>query len=49
MTSADVRVNQNLADMKLVLEVRDLSQLSRVLTRIENLPNILEVQRVNPG
>ncbi len=49
MLSADVRVNQNLADMKLVLEVRDLSQLSRILSRIENLPNILEVTRVKPG
>jgi GTP pyrophosphokinase len=49
MINADVKVNQNLALMQLVVEVRDLTQLSRLLTRIENLPNILDVQRVKPG
>ncbi|MFZ5905149.1 MAG: RelA/SpoT family protein [Chloroflexota bacterium] len=44
-----VKVNQNLADLKLILEVKDISQLSRVLTRIENIPNVLEAQRVKPG
>jgi guanosine-3',5'-bis(diphosphate) 3'-pyrophosphohydrolase len=48
---ADVSVNFNrtVADLKLVVEVRDLAQLSRVLTRIENLPNVVEAQRTNPG
>jgi GTP pyrophosphokinase len=48
---ADVSVNFNrtVADLKLVVEVRDLAQLSRVLTRIENLPNVLEAQRTKPG
>lgn len=46
---ADVNVNHNMAHMRLVLEVRDLFQLSRVLTRLENLQNVLEVQRVKPG
>ena len=48
---ADVSVNFNrsLADLKLVVEVRDLTQLSRVLTRIESLPNVLEAQRTKPG
>jgi (p)ppGpp synthase/HD superfamily hydrolase len=35
--------------MRLVVEVRDLAQLSRVLTRIESLPNVLEAQRTKPG
>ena len=47
--NADIRVNQSLADLKLIVEVRDLAQLSRVLTRIENLPNVMEAQRINPG
>jgi guanosine-3',5'-bis(diphosphate) 3'-pyrophosphohydrolase len=47
--NADIKVNRNLADMKLIVEVRDITQLSRVLTRIENLPNVMEAQRVNPG
>lgn len=48
---ADVAVNFNrsLADLRLVVEVRDLEQLSRVLTRIESVPNVLEAQRTKPG
>jgi GTP pyrophosphokinase len=48
---ADVKVNVNssVADLRLVIEVRDLTQLSRVLARIENLPNVMEAHRVNPG
>jgi len=44
-----VKTNQNLADIKLVIEVRDIEQLSRILTRIENLPNVMEAQRTKPG
>ena len=48
---ADVSVNFNrsVAALKLVVEVRDLAQLSRVLTRIESLPNVVEAQRTKPG
>jgi GTP pyrophosphokinase len=48
---ADVKVNVNssVADLRLVIEVRDLTQLSRVLARIENLPNVMEAHRINPG
>jgi GTP pyrophosphokinase len=48
---ADVSINFNrtVADIKLVVEIRDLAQLSRVLTRIESLPNVLEAQRTRPG
>ncbi|MBI5295954.1 MAG: bifunctional (p)ppGpp synthetase/guanosine-3',5'-bis(diphosphate) 3'-pyrophosphohydrolase [Chloroflexi bacterium] len=44
-----VKVNRSLADLHLIVEVRDLEQLSRILTRIENLPNVMEAQRTNPG
>ncbi|MCJ7434131.1 MAG: bifunctional (p)ppGpp synthetase/guanosine-3',5'-bis(diphosphate) 3'-pyrophosphohydrolase [Anaerolineales bacterium] len=44
-----VNVNQSYADLRLVLEVRDLTQLSRVLSRISNVPNVLEAQRTRPG
>jgi guanosine-3',5'-bis(diphosphate) 3'-pyrophosphohydrolase len=44
-----VKVNHNLAAINLVLEVGDISQLSRVLTRIENLPNVMEAHRMHPG
>jgi (p)ppGpp synthase/HD superfamily hydrolase len=42
-------VNRNLAVFDLILEVRDIVQLSRVLDRLENLDNVLEAQRVRPG
>jgi len=49
MVDADIKVRNSLADMSLVLEVRDITQLSRLLARIENLPNVLEAQRSRPG
>jgi len=45
----NVSVNRTLAVINLVVEVRNLSQLSRVLTRIESLPNVLEAHRTRPG
>jgi GTP pyrophosphokinase len=44
-----LRVSHHLAYLTLVLEVGDIAQLSRVLTRIENLPNVTEAQRLRPG
>ena len=44
-----VNLNRSLADLNLVIEVKNLDQLSRILTRIENLPNVMEAQRVRPG
>ncbi|MBN1451736.1 MAG: bifunctional (p)ppGpp synthetase/guanosine-3',5'-bis(diphosphate) 3'-pyrophosphohydrolase [Anaerolineales bacterium] len=49
IADVNVKTSQNLADIKLVIEVRDIEQLSRILTRIENLPNVMEAQRTNPG
>ena len=45
----DIKVTQNLASIIMVLEVSDISQLSRVLNRIENLPNVMEAHRQHPG
>lgn len=39
----------NLVMLKLVLEIDDIAQLSRVLTRIEALPNVMEAYRVRGG
>jgi len=50
MVKVNVDVNKkNLAVFDLVLEVRDLAELSKILDRLENLPNVLEAQRVRPG
>ncbi len=42
-------VTHNLAYMSLIVEISDISQLSRVLTKIENLPNVMEANRFKPG
>jgi guanosine-3',5'-bis(diphosphate) 3'-pyrophosphohydrolase len=42
-------VKADIADIRLIVEVRDIAQLSRVLTRIENLDNVLDAQRVRGG
>jgi GTP pyrophosphokinase len=49
IADVSVNINRSLADLKLVVEVRSITQLSRVLTRIESLPNVLEAQRTRPG
>ena len=49
ITDVAVNLNRTIADIKLVIEIRDLAQLSRVLTRIETLPNVLEALRTKPG
>ena len=48
---ADVAVNvhRSLANLNITVEVKDLDQLSRILTRIENLPNVMEAHRTKPG
>ncbi|MEZ4637014.1 MAG: GTP diphosphokinase [Caldilineaceae bacterium] len=38
-------MKNNIAQINATLEISDISQLSRVLTRIERLPNVLEVRR----
>ena len=49
MPAVKVETHRNLAVFDLVLEIYDLPQLSRILDRLENLPNVLEAQRVRPG
>lgn len=49
MSSINVSTKNSLATFDLVLNVTDISQLSRVLNRLEALPNVLEARRVRPG
>lgn len=43
-------VNRNeLVRAKLVVELAGLDQLSRLLARLENIPNVIEAARVKPG
>jgi len=46
---ANIKVSHNLATLNLILEISDIAQLSRVLNRIENLPNVTEAKRTRPG
>jgi GTP pyrophosphokinase len=47
--NVSVNFNKSVADLDLVVEVKNLDQLSRILTRIETLPNVMEAHRVRPG
>ncbi|MBK9926348.1 MAG: bifunctional (p)ppGpp synthetase/guanosine-3',5'-bis(diphosphate) 3'-pyrophosphohydrolase [Anaerolineales bacterium] len=49
IANASVNTIRSFADLSLVVEVKNLDQLSRILTRIENLPNVMEAHRVKPG
>lgn len=49
MSSINVETSHNLAIFDLKLEVHDIAELSRVLDRLENLPNVIEAKRVRPG
>jgi GTP pyrophosphokinase len=44
-----MKMNQHLAVIRLVLGVKGISQLSRILTRLESLPNVFEAKRRRPG
>lgn len=44
-----INVSHNLASILMMMEIADIAQLSRVLTRIENLPNVMQAHRLNPG
>jgi GTP pyrophosphokinase len=49
MSSIHVSTEESLAIFDLVMGITDLAQLSRVLNRLEALPNVLEARRVHPG
>jgi GTP pyrophosphokinase len=49
MSSINVSTKNSLAIFDLVMGISDIEQLSRVLNRLEALPNVLEARRVQPG
>lgn len=42
-----VTVNRSLAELRLIVEVQDIAQLSKILTKLENVPNVTEAHRVS--
>jgi GTP pyrophosphokinase len=49
IVNVSVNTVRTLANLNLTVEVKNLDQLSRILTRIENLPNVMEAHRIKPG
>jgi len=49
MSSIHVSTKSSLAIFDLVMGITDIHQLSRVLSRLEALPNVLEARRLQPG
>jgi GTP pyrophosphokinase len=49
LVDLSLTTRQHIVKVNLVLEVAGISELSRVLARLENLPNVFEATRVNPG
>ena len=45
----NLKVTHNLAAINIVIEVNDIDQLSRILTKVENLPNVIEANRLKAG
>ncbi|GAB4491722.1 MAG: bifunctional (p)ppGpp synthetase/guanosine-3',5'-bis(diphosphate) 3'-pyrophosphohydrolase [Anaerolineales bacterium] len=43
------RASADIAELRLTLEVRNLEHLARILGRMANLPNVLEVRRLRGG
>ena len=49
VVDVSMKTSRNLVVINLSIEICDINQLSRVLTKTENLPNILEAHRLKPG
>jgi len=49
LTAVNLSTKNSIAIFDLVMGVSDVSQLSRVLNRMEALPNVLEARRIRPG
>jgi len=49
LADINLKFNQNLAVINMIIEITDITQLSRVLTKVEILPNVLEAHRLKPG
>ena len=47
MSTVQVDTRQNIATFQLTMELADLQQLARVLTRIECIPSVVEARRRN--
>ena len=44
-----IKPSHNIATIQLMLEVIDIAELSKILARLETLPNVIEAHRIKPG
>jgi (p)ppGpp synthase/HD superfamily hydrolase len=49
MSSFATQIKGNIATIELTMEIADIAVLPRVLTRIEQLPNVIEAYRPKAG
>jgi GTP pyrophosphokinase len=49
MASMNASSKNSIATLETTMEIADVEVLSRVLARIESLPNVIEARRVKPG
>ncbi|MBN1267271.1 MAG: bifunctional (p)ppGpp synthetase/guanosine-3',5'-bis(diphosphate) 3'-pyrophosphohydrolase [Anaerolineales bacterium] len=49
ISTLNVATKNSLATFDMVMSIMDINQLSRVLNKIEALPNVLEARRIRPG
>ena len=49
LENINVKTQHNYVNTEIVVDVQDISQLSRLLNKLEALPNVIEAYRRNPG
>ncbi|MDO9545143.1 MAG: bifunctional (p)ppGpp synthetase/guanosine-3',5'-bis(diphosphate) 3'-pyrophosphohydrolase [Pelolinea sp.] len=49
MRDIDTKFSNNLATIKILLDVGDINQLSKILSLTESLPNVMQAYRIKPG
>ena len=49
LENINVKTTHNFVNIDIVVDVQDIAQLSRLLNKLETLPNVVEAYRRNPG
>ena len=46
IASIDMKAHEGIASCVIILEVRDIHQLERLRTRIQKIPNLIQIERI---
>lgn len=49
LVDLSLTTSKHLVKINLIVEIADIAQLSRLLARLENIPNVIEANRIKPG